>query len=211
VVRFQRFLEDVSRVLTRLEEADMGKDLPVFLVGQSMGGLVALRFALERETGLRGLVLAAPWLATALRVPAWKRGLGRVAARVVPPLTLSSGVRPEMISRDPEEARAYAGDPLVHDRISARLNAEVGKAQLQVLQGPSDLKVPALFLVPQDDPLVEAGVTLRYAGSRVAAPVQVRQCPKCRHEPFRDPEKDRVIRTVTTWLEGRLDGERQAV
>jgi alpha-beta hydrolase superfamily lysophospholipase len=44
-----------------------------------------------------------------------------VLGRLAPGVAVSSGLDSGDLSHDPEVARAYDGDPLVHDRICARL------------------------------------------------------------------------------------------
>ncbi len=179
--------------------------LPVFLLGHSMGGLIALRHALAAPEGLSGLILSAPWLATRFPVPPWKRRLGRLAARVAPWVSLSTGVLPEHISSDPGEARAYEADPLIHGRITARLHAGAEEAQRVTLRGRCALKVPALVLVPGDDGLADSRVTLDFMRGLRGGPVEVIQLAGCRHEPFSDPAWNGTLRQVLDWMEKRLD------
>ena len=87
-------------------------DLPVFLLGHSMGGQIALAYALEQQDELAGLVLSAPALASTAvpraAVPALRR-LARIAPRLRP-----AGIDPAKISKDPAVVADYRADPLVH-------------------------------------------------------------------------------------------------
>ena len=118
--------------------AEAGRLLPEttpFLYGHSMGALVAIRWLQTRQVWLPGVVLSAPWLATAMDVPSWKLFLASMLLRVAPGLTISSGPpRPEFLTRDLLREGEYLADPLVHRRISPRFHAEVRRAQAAALQ-----------------------------------------------------------------------------
>ena len=86
--------------------------LPVFLLGHSMGGQIALAYALDHQDDLAGLVLSAPALAGDVvpkPVVPLLRALGRVAPRLRP-----AGIDVTKISKDPAVVAAYQADPLVH-------------------------------------------------------------------------------------------------
>lgn len=204
---FVTLLRDLERVVDA--ELRRGPTVPWFLIGHSMGGLVVLRWLQENPGGTAAAVISAPWLATALPVPAWKRALALVLAGVAPGVTLPNEVRPELISRDPDEARRYAEDPLVHDRVSARMYREVLGAQRRALEGGVAMKGPVLFLVPGDDEVADSEVTRRFVESLPEGVAEILLLPGCRHEPFSDIDRRRSYEAIASWLEGHLDREHQ--
>jgi alpha-beta hydrolase superfamily lysophospholipase len=92
---------------------------PVVMLGHSMGGLLAVCFALAYDKRLSGLLLSAPLAALEAASPTT-----RLAARVLSVLTPRLGVvriDSALINRNPEVVRAYDADPLVfHGRLPAR-------------------------------------------------------------------------------------------
>src|SRR5690606_39031799 len=86
--------------------------LRVFLLGHSMGGQIALAYALDHQDELAGLVLSAPALANSTVPRAAVRVL-RAVAKVVPVLR-PVGIDATKISKDPSVYAAYRTDPLVH-------------------------------------------------------------------------------------------------
>jgi alpha-beta hydrolase superfamily lysophospholipase len=175
---------------------------PHFLYGHSFGGLTAMRWLQTRpQHRPAGVVLSAPWLATALRVPRFKLLAARILLRVAPSLAISSGANvPEHLTRDPERAAAYLNDPLVHHLISARFHAEALAAQAAAKAAPLPDGLAALLIVPGDDPLVDAGSTLAWARERGrGADVRVREGG--RHELHNDIDRDEVLASVADWLD----------
>jgi alpha-beta hydrolase superfamily lysophospholipase len=87
-----------------------------------MGGLVALRCALDRGLlGARALCLSAPLLGVSLAVPPLKDLAARALNRLWPSITLSNEVRYEELTHDRAIIAAYEADPLRHDKISPPL------------------------------------------------------------------------------------------
>ena len=79
------------------------------------------------------LVLAAPWLQLAMKVPRWKLSLGALTSRFWPTLALANGIRAEDVSRNPEVLANFWKDPLVHHVATARWFAEATAAQRRIL------------------------------------------------------------------------------
>lgn len=202
VADFELFLDDLERASAEAELRLAGSGAP-FLLGHSMGGLVVLRHLQTRRPPTPGAVLSAPWLVTRRQVPAWKRLVAAFLRSVAPALALPEPIPTEHLTRDEEEARAYASDPLVHRLITAGLWYEARAAQERALEVGIDPAVPTLVLVPGDDPVVDAARTLRWARERGGAHTEAVELAGRRHEPFHDLGRDEVFARVAAWLDGR--------
>jgi alpha-beta hydrolase superfamily lysophospholipase len=99
VPRFDVHLQEIDRFRREVEGlADLR--VPLFLFGQSMGGLIALRYLEEYEGRFRGAIIASPWLATAMPVPRWKVAAASLLNRLLPALPLRHGIEPDHLSHD---------------------------------------------------------------------------------------------------------------
>jgi alpha-beta hydrolase superfamily lysophospholipase len=111
-VRVEDF-EDVVTDLHALDERARREhpDLPVVLLGHSMGGLIAARYSQRYGDTLAALVLSSPL------VGRWDPAAQLLALEETPELPLDVTT----LSRDPRVGEIYAADPLVwHGRSSAR-------------------------------------------------------------------------------------------
>ena len=196
--RFELFLADLDTAWT---EARRSLRRPLFVYGHSFGGLTVMRWLQTRGERPAGVVLSAPWLATALRVPRLKLLAAGVLLRVAPALAIPSGGGvPENLTRDPERAAAYRADPLVHHVISARFHAETSKAQAAAFAQPLPADVPALLIVPGADPLIDANRTLAWAREHGRG-VEVRVREGGRHEPHNDLDRNELLGGVADWFD----------
>jgi len=198
-----RLLSDLSEVVDE-SRARMNVHTPLIVLGHSMGGLVAARFVALGTRLVQGLVLSSPALDPGLGI--FQKLLLAVLPKIAPDLRLGNGLNPNFISHDAAVVAAYKADPLVHDRISARLAgfiAENGPAAIAAAPGWS---VPTLLLYAGQDKLVNP------AGSRAfaqAAPKEVvtSHCfESLYHEIFNERADDRelVFAQLERWLDARF-------
>lgn len=199
VRRFAQYVEDFE-AFRRAVGAELPHDAKVFILGQSMGGLIALRWLQAHPRApVRGAVLASPLLRIALRAPRWKLAASRLLSRVAPALPLGNEIDPDQLSTDGGAVAAYRADPLVHGRITPRLYTEMLGAMDAAFRDAERIAHPLLFLAPGDDRIVDAGAALRLARG-LRGEVTVREYAGMRHETLHEVERGRVVTDVLGWM-----------
>ena len=173
-----------------------------FLLGHSMGGLIASRFATENRSPLRGLILSSPALKIAL-APA-QNLLFKLLRAVAPGLTLPNGLERRYLSHAQAVVDAYAKDPLVHGKISARLLGclihSVGIAQSKA----ASLRTPTLMVVAGDDHIVDAAGSQAFYQQLPADLATFHTYPHMYHEIFNEIDADTVFADVRNWIQPQL-------
>ena len=187
--------------LRRLEVVD-GR--PTYLLGHSMGGLIALDYALDHQSSLTALILSGPAVLPGDDISPLLMKVAKVIGKVVPGLPgqkLSSA----SISRDPAVVKAYDEDPL---NFRGALPAGVGGAMLRTMDSfPSrlpSLKLPLLVLSGTGDKIVNpegAELVVRLAGSTDKT---LKTYEGLYHEVFNEPEKELVLGDLADWLKAHL-------
>lgn len=191
------WVQDASRFVGMVnEQAGATEVVPL---GHSFGGVVVLEGILDGALKPRRFVLSNPALRTRVKVPAWKLGLARVTARLMPSLTLSNEVDPAAVSRDPAEVHAYSSDPLVHDKISSRLFSEWTRASADALARADQIRTPFLVILGESDRLIDPDGSRELARRATAAPADLRPYPGRYHEPFNDLDADEVFDDLAAW------------
>jgi alpha-beta hydrolase superfamily lysophospholipase len=195
---FQEFTEDLA-LMEGVWINHVGSVGRRFLLGHSMGGLIALRHLLDGDHGYDGVVLSAPWLRAAQ--PAWLRAVGRVSGALFPGLPLPNGLGADRLTRDPEMALEWRRDPLIHRRLIGRLFREAERVQRSVMREGGRTRIPpCLFLIPGDDPVVNGSVTQEFARGFAEGDVQVEILRERRHEAFNDLGREEVFDLVSSWM-----------
>jgi alpha-beta hydrolase superfamily lysophospholipase len=203
VPSFDAFLQELDRFRREVEGlADFR--VPMFLLGHSLGGLIALRYQEEYNTRFEGAIIISPWLATAMTVSRWKANAAHALAKLLPSLPFRANIRPEHVSRDPDIVQAYRADPLVHDRVTPRFFSEVSAAMGLALQRSDRIQEPLLFMAAGDDRLVDTERSLRFARSITAPDLTVKVYPGHYHELLNELDRAAIHREIRDWIAARI-------
>lgn len=173
--------------------------LPVMLLGHSMGGQIALAYALDHQDDLRGLVLSAPALASnavpKAAVPLL-HGLAKIA-----PMLRPAGIDATKVSKDPAVVAAYQADPLVHHGNPTLGLSSALFGQFDVLpERARGLRLPLLLQHGTLDELTDPAGT-RLLESTSGSPDQtVHWYEGLWHEIYNEPERERPITDLRAWL-----------
>jgi alpha-beta hydrolase superfamily lysophospholipase len=170
--------------------------VPVVLVGHSMGGLIAARYAQRHGDGLAGLVLSAPSI-----------GLAAVLAPVLVQLPEGSEppndpIDPTVLSRDLSVGEAYANDPLVWHGGWKRITlAAFHRANEAVDNGPGFGELPVLYVHGEADQLVPMALARPAVERLRGTDFTERIVPEARHEVFNELDQDETIGLVADFAE----------
>jgi alpha-beta hydrolase superfamily lysophospholipase len=175
-------------------------DLPVILLGHSMGGVIALDHALAHPRGLLAVVTSAPGLRTKMP-PWWKLVLANVANVAMPAAGFPHGLDMTGISRDPEVMKARAADPLMHDKISPRLYFALAEAQQRVLREARKLQVPTLLQQGAADRVIDPRGALEFNAAAPHGMARLITYKDAYHEIYNDLAREEVIRDLVGWME----------
>jgi alpha-beta hydrolase superfamily lysophospholipase len=171
---------------------------PVFLLGNSLGGLVVLEYALHHLDGIAGVIAVAPPLGP-LAVPAPLLALGRLLSRVWPRFSLETGMDLSGLARDPAVVQHVLADPLFHRRGTARLSTEVSAAIARVQAGAARFPVPVLILHGGADRMVPPDGSRRFAAA--AGPrASLIEYPGGYHALLADVGGPEVLADLAAWL-----------
>lgn len=202
VRRFADLLDDAEIATARARS--IHRDLPFFVIGHSMGGLVTACLAVERSPDVAGFATSGAALVSPVPLTRTRRWLLRLARRLAPRLSFASGLDPAGLSTDPAVVRAYLEDPLVERRITTSLAVELFDAMERTASRGASVARPLLALHGEDDPICSP------SGSRAFATAAPRGrylgFPGMRHEIFNEPDRELVFQSLWDWVCENLEG-----
>lgn len=199
VDRFPQLHDDVEDRLAAVRAAVPGR--PVILYGHSLGGLIALGYALSDRPQPDLVVLSAPGIDD--NAARWKHWLAPVLGKAAPRMRIANGIPDTMLSRDPARQEAAHQDPLMLRSSTAGFGARFFEEQARVRAAAHGLTIPTLVIHGLADPIVPARATEALG----ALPVVTRLTyPGVRHELHNEPEGPQVLDDVVAWIDARLAG-----
>lgn len=194
VPRFSVFLDGMTSL--HAEAKAQFPDLPCFLIGHSMGGLISVAHLLSHQSDYAGAILSGPAVKPAVPPGTATLMIGRILSAVAPKagiLQLDSSA----VSRDPAVVAAYRADPLVHTgKMSARLAAEMLDTMTMVQNRAADLQLPLLIVHGSEDSLASPAGAHDLFRKASSPDKEFHDFLGLYHEVFNEPERNEVLDLV---------------
>lgn len=201
VDRFEDYFLDVDAITALAVNRHEG--LPQFLLGHSMGGLIALLYTLEKPADLAGAIVSSPALGIhpdALP-PRFLRMLVGLLSALGPRLRVDSGLDTEAVSRDPAVVQAYEADALISKKVSVRWYSEFLAAIELAHELAPTLALPVLLMQSGADRLVDPAAPARWLARAPRDRAELHVWDGFYHEMFNEPDKGMVLARTIDWLE----------
>lgn len=178
-------VQDVHRVVTQARTAY--RTLPLVMIGHSMGGMIATRYAQVYPASVQALVLSGPVLGK------WTAAERLAAAEEIP----DDPIDPATLSRDLEVGRAYVADELVWHGPFKRTTVNALLTELERGNTTGSLgSLPLLWVHGSEDSLVPVADTKVGIEKVAGEDFTARIFPGARHEVFNETNRDEVLAEV---------------
>lgn len=201
--RFDQYIDDIKTFFDLIKAEN--PELPVFLLGHSMGSLIAVQFTHRYESLLNGLILSGSGNRAGGDISPILLSSVNLLSKLVPHLTVKATDLTKYLSHDPVEVEKNHTDPLVHQGgISVRLAAELFRSFDINEQLARNIKLPLLFQAGSDDHLVLGASSLASRFTMTDKTVYIYK--GLWHEIYNEVEADRkkVLEDLVNWFDKRL-------
>ena len=178
----------------------LGSELPKFVLGHSLGGLLTLDYVhAKHPLPIRGAIVTNPFLEVAFPVAGLKAWAGRQLAKFAPAFQMPSGLDPGGLSHEPAVAVDYVADPLVFDKIRVGWFQETSEAQERV-KSIRVLPCPFLYIYSNADPIAAPAASQDF--------VDQVQCEDLKelirdgeyHEVLNETNRETLFDTIAEWI-----------
>lgn len=200
VESFDDYVSDIASLADHVKAR--GKDVPVFLLGHSAGGVVACLYALDHQAALAGLICES----FAFRVPAPDfalavlKGLSHIA-----PHAHVLRLKNEDFSRDPAVVARMNADPLIaHESQPTQTVAAMVRADERLATAFPQLTLPILILHGTADRATRPEGSQTFFDQAGASDKTLKIYQGAFHDPLNDVDREAVLADILTWLEERL-------
>eukprot|EP00884_Botryococcus_braunii_P017682 jgi/Botrbrau1/4598/Bobra.60_2s0083.1 len=178
------------------------QDLPFFLGGQSMGGLIAAHTILRKSRKWAGLIKCSPAVdvdrTLILRIQEPFAGL---LSRFIPHAEVVPALDVHHLSPDPEVVKEYVEDPLNHvGMVKSRVAHEMLKGFGILAANASQYNMPMLALHGDADKITSFQATKRFMTKVPSKDRTFVEVPGGYHELLMGPEKEEMVRIIVDWI-----------
>ncbi|WP_175990613.1 alpha/beta hydrolase [Bacillus sp. Marseille-Q1617] len=180
-------------------------ELPVFLLGHSMGGLIAVRMLQESHVKLAGVILSSPCLGLvngpSKPIELLSYGLNKFA----PMVKFPSGLTIDMATRNADVREIDSNDTLYITKVSVRWYRELAQAiKLATVNLNKMPDIPLLVLQAGDDKIVDKSAVKKWFNELSLSEMHYKEWAKCYHEIYNEPEREEIFEYSKIFIESRL-------
>ncbi|MEK4177702.1 alpha/beta hydrolase [Aeribacillus sp. FSL K6-1305] len=201
VQSFDEYIDEVDRWIREAQSFQ----LPLFLLGHSMDGLIAIRTLQRNKIPLNGVILSSPCLGI-LQKPSkaldlLAKGLNIFAPRV----RFDSGLTVEMATRNKEIQDINRNDSLYVRKVSVRWYRELLHAiELAFQQLPQFPDVPLFVMQGGEDKIVDKSAVQKWYSQLNLTEKSYKEWEGLYHEIFNEPERELVFQDALRFTESHL-------
>lgn len=196
---FKDFLDDLN-FFVKSERCDV----PLFMLGHSLGGLITARFVEEYPNAVKGVVLSSGAFSSE-NVSEALKFVVKLFSILLPTLTFNNGINPKDLSRNDDIVKEYTNDSLVHNKISARLAAEMFKNIDILFEKTNKFTLPVLLLAGEQDKVVPPKGVKKLFSKIPSKDKKIKIFEGAYHEVFCDPILSHEFRkTIVDWIVERI-------
>jgi acylglycerol lipase len=197
----ETMLDDIHEHIR--QASDKFLELPVFLYGHSLGGLLVLNYATFHQHSLTGVIATAAALRTPVLEQKFKMSLAKVMGGFLPTLTIPTGLDTGGLSCDPEVIRAYKEDPLVHD-LGTLASGRMGLFAVdRAFAHAAEFSTPLLLMHGTADILAYPRGSQEFC-TLVPGKCTLKLWAGFYHEIHNEPGQNEVIAFMIDWIKSQL-------
>jgi len=196
---FEQLLEDLDTFIN-FTQGIVGKELPLILVGGSLGGLVAFNYLVDHQEKAQGMIAASAAIYPTIPLKGWEKRVVRAVGKAFPSFTIHNKLLWDNMMNDPDEKKSLIDDKLFHRRISFGAAIEIEKRLEYVMTLPHRIYVPSLMLAGSGDQICASQGTRDFTDRLSSSEKECIIYDGMLHDILHDTGRKQVMEDVDGWL-----------
>ena len=182
-------------------------DRPIFLMGHSMGALIAAHLELglfATNPKIKGVILSSPYFVNAVKVPKILIALSSVLARLMPTAKVPMESLTDSLTHDAQIQARHHADEQANIRageVSFRFAAALLSAQAALGNDLSAWRHPLFAVLAGDDKLADAHAARAMLETIPKRLLELHWYEENYHENFNERNREKIFRDIELWLE----------
>lgn len=209
---FNIFLDDAELFLQWVKKNYPG--LPVFIMGHSMGGLIATKFGLERlrrsDEDVKGFILSSPYYVNAVKVPAILQSMSGLLAKLVPKMKVPLASFTDVLTHDATiTARHHVdeADAIRATELTVRFGHALSEAQKGLAAHIPTWRLPMYVVVAGDDKLADCSAAEAMLMTIDSKLMRYRFEAQNYHENFNEVNRQEIFADILGWMQPFIAAE----
>jgi acylglycerol lipase len=200
VTAHSHFIDDLKQYFDTIRSENNSDK--IFMLGHSMGSVIALQFALKYQNSLAGLVVTGTATDVAAAVSPMLRTIANGLHNLVPHAPIGTPLKVESLTNDKSMQQIWLADTLVHKGWTpisiAKYIIDTG---IIIQMNAKELVLPILIMHGETDtvaPISSSRIMVERIGS---ADKTLKTWANMQHEILNEVDRQAVINTIIEWLD----------
>lgn len=196
------YYRDIVKLTDIIKQENPGKK--IFIVGESMGGLIAYMVALKFGDLYQGMIIMSPAFKNAMKFPL------SVLLLIVPYLIFNPRrmidlpYTSAMCSSDKDFCAAMDKDPRELRVASARILINIMLEGMRASSSAGKIKLPSLFIIPGKDRVIDERESRKVFKRLRIKDKELIEYPELLHAPYIEKDREKVFADILNWLERHI-------
>src|SRR5262249_52369462 len=200
VEKFSDYLDDVDGLVRQARSENPG--LPIFVLGHSVGGVIASSYVFEHQNEIAGLISES--FAYDVGLPDAAALLLKGFSHLAPHLHVYS-LKNEIFSRDPAAVAKMNADPLIEKESQpAETSAEMIRASERLTENFPKFTVPILIVHGTADKATKPAGREKFYRMAGSQDKTLKLYEGHYHDLLNDIDREVVMADIQGWIEARL-------
>lgn len=201
----ESFDDYINEIAKWVNEA-LKYQLPIFMLGHSMGGLAIIRTLQERKLPIQAVILSSPCISLSEYPPKGLEWISKVLNYVHPSMLFDSKLSVEMATRNKEIQELDKNDSLYVTKVSVRWYRELRKAMKLAFMNIHKLPdIPILLMQAGEDKIVDKTAVRQWFDKLPISEKTYKEWPKLYHEIFNEYERNEVFAYANGFMKTQLN------
>ena len=198
-----QMLADMKFLLEDCKKSYPG--IPIILYSQSMGGNLAINYALRFPDEINCVVASSPWLRLTKPPSAPVQWLAAAIKKISPSFVIPNGLNADDLSHDKEISKAYVKDPLNHGKVSVSTFFNIKESGEWAIQNASTLRIPVLLMHGDADPITSYAASEEFQENSNSF-LTFLTFKGLFHELHNEPgEKEMIVGKAVEWVKSHVE------
>lgn len=180
------------------------RDNKIFILGQSMGGLIGIRFVEEHPGLVDGVIVTSSALKLKSEVPRFWEFIAEKMSKNWPRYSMSNEFDPIYLSHDKDVIKKYMEDELVHNKMTPRFFTEMIAAMKTAMEKAENINTPFLVLHAGEDEMVDTKGSVEFYEKLGSSDKKLIVYDGFYHEILNEVDRQVVFKDMEKWLKPRM-------
>ena len=195
---FENYIADLFDFIELTKKDNQDKE--IYLLGHSMGGLIATGYVL-RYSNVDKVIISAPPYGVPGKSAQMQLKIGAFLGKFLPKTSTSNNLDASTVCSTKSVVDAYIADELVHDKITLGWGKAFLDEQNYIRKHIAEIELPLLMLLPQADVITDPIVTDYYFKQMPQNNKSIKYYPDSFHEVLNEEvDGPKALQDIVDWL-----------